>query len=53
VLPELSATTARRDLNRRYQYISEVAYRWRFNDLSYFNKAFRAQFGTTPGRLAE
>jgi AraC-like DNA-binding protein len=24
-------------------------YRWGFNDLSYFNRAFRAQFGMTPG----
>ncbi len=29
--------------------ISEVAYRWGFNDLSHFNKSFRARFGMTPG----
>src|SRR5262249_22606835 len=30
--------------------ISDVAYRWGFNDLSHFNKAFRARFGVTPSR---
>ena len=28
--------------------IEEVAYRMGFNDLSHFNKAFRARFGMTP-----
>jgi AraC-like DNA-binding protein len=28
--------------------ISEIAYRWGFNDLSYFSKAFRAQCSQTP-----
>jgi AraC-like DNA-binding protein len=28
--------------------ISEIAYRWGFNDLSHFNKAFRERFGRTP-----
>jgi AraC family transcriptional regulator, positive regulator of tynA and feaB len=28
--------------------ISEIAYRWGFNDLSHFNKAFRARFAMTP-----
>jgi AraC-like DNA-binding protein len=40
---------ALRDPNQRALNISEVAYRWGFNDLSYFNRAFRAQFGMTPG----
>lgn len=40
---------ALRDPNQRALNISEVAYRWGFNDLSYFNKAFRTQFGMTPG----
>ncbi len=40
---------ALRDPNQRALNISEVAYRWGFNDLSHFNKAFRAQFGMTPG----
>jgi AraC family transcriptional regulator, positive regulator of tynA and feaB len=30
--------------------ISEVAYRWGFNDLSHFNKAFRARQGMTPSQ---
>ena len=29
--------------------ISEIAYHWGFNDLSHFNKAFRARFDQTPG----
>lgn len=28
--------------------ISEIAYRWGFNDLSHFNKAFRARFDAAP-----
>ncbi|HLL28184.1 MAG TPA: helix-turn-helix domain-containing protein [Xanthobacteraceae bacterium] len=31
--------------------ISEIAYRWGFNDLSHFNKAFRARFGMTPSDM--
>jgi AraC family transcriptional activator of tynA and feaB len=30
--------------------ISDLAYRWGFNDLSHFNKAFRARFAMTPGQ---
>jgi AraC family transcriptional regulator, positive regulator of tynA and feaB len=41
--------TALRDRNHRTSNISEIAYRWGFNDLSYFNKAFRARFDMTPG----
>jgi AraC-like DNA-binding protein len=40
---------ALRDPQQRASTISEIAYRWGFNDLSHFNKAFRAQFGMTPG----
>jgi AraC-like DNA-binding protein len=40
---------ALRDANQRALNISEIAYRWGFNDLSYFNKTFRAQYGMTPG----
>jgi AraC-like DNA-binding protein len=39
---------ALRDGNQRTLSISEIAYRWRFNDLPHFNKAFRARFDTTP-----
>ena len=28
--------------------ISEIAYRWGFNDLSHFNRAFRSRFGVPP-----
>jgi AraC-like DNA-binding protein len=28
--------------------ISEIAYRWGFNDLSHFNRSFRAHFRRTP-----
>jgi AraC family transcriptional regulator, positive regulator of tynA and feaB len=38
-----------RDPQQRASTISEIAYRWGFNDLSHFNKAFRAQFGMPPG----
>lgn len=30
--------------------ISTIAYRWGFNDLSHFNKAFRARFGVPPSQ---
>jgi AraC-like DNA-binding protein len=40
---------ALRDPNQRALNISEIAYRWGFNDLSHFNKAFRARHGMTPG----
>jgi len=39
---------ALRDPKQRGANISEIAYRWGFNDLSHFNKAFRARFGGTP-----
>jgi AraC family transcriptional regulator, positive regulator of tynA and feaB len=42
-------SVALRDANQRTLNISEIAWRWGFNDLSYFNKAFRAQFDMTPG----
>ena len=42
-------SVALRDPNQRALNISDVAYRWGFNDLSHFNKAFRSRFDTTPG----
>lgn len=39
---------ALRDPNQRSVNVSDIAYRWGFNDLSYFNKAFRARFGRAP-----
>ena len=41
--------TALRDPRQRLLNTSEIAYRWGFNDLSYFNKAFRARFDMSPG----
>jgi len=45
---------ALRDPRQRALNVSEIAYRWGFNDLSYFNKTFRARFNQTPreARLA-
>jgi AraC-like DNA-binding protein len=40
--------TALRDENQQPFKISDVAYRWGFSDLSYFNKMFRARFDMTP-----
>jgi AraC-like DNA-binding protein len=40
---------ALRDPNQRLLNISEIAYRWGFNDLSHFNRAFRAHFDMPPG----
>ena len=37
-----------RDPNQRTACISEIAYRCGFNDLSHFNKVFRARFDQTP-----
>lgn len=42
-------SVALRDANQSKRNISEIAYRWGFNDLSYFNRAFRARFDMTPG----
>lgn len=39
---------ALRDERERGSNVSEIAYRWGFNDLSHFNKAFRARFAATP-----
>ena len=39
---------ALRDPNHRTVNISDIAYNWGFNDLSHFNKAFRARFSMTP-----
>ena len=40
--------TALRDPNQRAASICEIAYRCGFNDLSHFNKVFRARFDQTP-----
>lgn len=40
-------------LDRRFQHrqISEIAYRWGFNDLSHFSRTFRMRYGCTPREL--
>jgi AraC-like DNA-binding protein len=43
-----ACSAALRDRNQRDLKISDIAYRWGFNDLSYFNKAFRARFERKP-----
>ena len=42
------APVALRDDTQRGVKISDIAFRWGFNDLSHFNKSFRARFGRTP-----
>jgi len=44
---------ALRDGNQNRLSISEIAFRWGFNDLSHFNKAFRARFGCSPRECRE
>ena len=39
---------ALRDPTQGRLKIAEIAYRWGFNDLSHFNKSFRARFDQTP-----
>lgn len=39
------------DSNQKSLSISEIAYRCGFNDLSHFNKSFRAKFDQTPREL--
>jgi AraC-like DNA-binding protein len=39
---------ALRDPSQVGSTISEIAYRWGFNDLSHFTKSFRARFGMSP-----
>ena len=36
----------------RRSTISEIAARWQFTDSSHFNRAFRKQYGQTPGEFA-
>jgi AraC-like DNA-binding protein len=41
---------ALKDSHQQICSISEIAYSCGFNDLSHFNKTFRARFGMTPGQ---
>jgi AraC family transcriptional activator of tynA and feaB len=42
---------ALRDPHQQSGSISDIAYRWGFNDLSHFNKTFRARFGMAPSEM--
>ena len=39
---------ALRDRHQERVAVSQIAYRWGFNDLSHFNRSFRARFAMTP-----
>lgn len=41
-------SVALRDPRQRPRNVSQIAYAWGFNDLSYFNRAFRQRFDATP-----
>ena len=43
-----ACSVALRDDTQRGVKISDIAFRWGFNDLSHFNRSFRARFGRTP-----
>jgi len=43
-----ACSQALRDDNQQRAPISEIAYRWGFNDLSHFNRSFRSRFDMTP-----
>ncbi|MNH21738.1 Transcriptional activator NphR [compost metagenome] len=32
----------------RTRQVSEIAYRWGFNDMTHFSRVFKAQFGVPP-----
>jgi AraC-like DNA-binding protein len=44
-----ACSKALRDPFQKARGISEIAYGFGFNDLSHFNKSFRARFGMSPG----
>jgi AraC-like DNA-binding protein len=43
-----ACSLALRDNRQQGAAISEIAYRWGFNDLSHFNRSFRSRFAMTP-----
>jgi AraC family transcriptional regulator, positive regulator of tynA and feaB len=45
-----ACSKALRDPHRQHRSITEIAYDCGFNDLSHFNRTFRARFGTPPGQ---
>ncbi|MGV2120942.1 helix-turn-helix transcriptional regulator [Rhizobium rhizogenes] len=38
------------DINKR-RSVTEIALSWGFNDISYFNRAFRTTYGMTPRQM--
>ena len=40
-------------LSKESDNVAQIAYSVGFSNLSYFNKCFKQQFGTTPGKFAE
>jgi AraC-like DNA-binding protein len=44
-----ACSKALRDPLQLVRSISEIAYGYGFNNLSHFNKSFRARFGMSPG----
>src|SRR5215470_12400904 len=45
-----ACSKALRDQQQLNRSVSDIAYRWGFNDLSHFNRTFRARFGMPPGQ---
>ena len=43
-----ACSQALRDAHQQHAAVSEIAYRWGFNDLSHFNRSFRARFAMPP-----
>jgi AraC-like DNA-binding protein len=43
-----ACSLALRDAHQQHTAVSEIAYRWGFNDLSHFNRSFRTRFAMTP-----
>ena len=48
-----NAAAMLRDAERRHIQIAEIALAASFNDLSYFNRAFRRHYGVTPSKMRE
>lgn len=47
------AATLLRDPQRRHRKIADIAAEAGFNDLSYFNRAFRRRYGATPSEIRQ
>jgi len=51
IIPRRIEETARRLVNPTWKgcTISEIAYKWGFNSISSFERAFKSRFGEPPG----